>query len=1092
MPLCNDCGKANAEDASFCSGCGSALASERAAERESRKTVTFLFTDLAGSTSIAERLDSESFRRVLLRYFEEMRQAIERHGGRVAKYIGDAVMGVFGVPTCHEDDALRAIRAAADMRSALERLNDELEREWGVRLQTRTGVNTGEVVVGDPSRVELLFGDAVTVAARLEQTAKRGEILLGEETYALARGGITATPVEPLTLKGRSAPVPAFRLVEVALPSAEADRGLDSQIVGRARELSELRKVFELVVEEGRPRVVTVLGAPGVGKSRLASELTSSLQHRATVLRGRCLSYGEGITYWPLAELVKDVAGINDEDPSAEAQRKIGAILDSGRDREFAARTIAGALGLSEARSPPEEIFWAARKLFEALARDRPLVLVFDDLHWGEPTLLNLVEYLARSSDCPLLLLCMGRLDLRELRPTLATDEENRSLISLLPLRKAESEELIRNLLGEAPLPKDLTTLITDAAGGNPLFAGEMLRMLVDEGLLERDSRGWRVVGDLAEVHVPSTVEAVLAGRLDQLEAGERDTIERASVIGEEFWPEAVVHLSPPALRERVSGHLEKLVHKELVVTAGHPFAGEEAFKFSHILVRDVAYGALLKESRSELHERFADWLETKAGERVTEYEAILGYHLDQAYRCCEELGPVDDQARILARRAADRLASAGKRAASSREDATAVSLLSRASALLPRDASERLELLPIIGESLEGAANHARAGEIYAEALQDAIEAGHHAVEGRARLGRAHVEFISDPEVSLEEIVAKVKEAIAILEKVGEQQALAKAWRTIGEARVYQGRAADGQRALEHALDYVDSDVSPRTANAICFSMGMCLLEGPEPLGRALAFSERELKLARARGRPSLEADMLHLVGIAEARSGRLEAGRRTLTHSTAISEELGLRYMAQWSRRSLGHVELWAEEPEAAERALRWSYEVLDEMELMGSLGETVVPLADALLAQGRYDEAAGLLEKIRDDWTSGDASVAAPLLMARAKLAIVKRRYDQAERLACQGVELVEATDWACLRVDSLLTYGEVLSAIGRRGTAIATLWKALQVANAKRYVVGARKAARNLEELSQGSERFPRRSRSASTRSTESGLPTVPPV
>ena len=261
---------------------------------------------------------------------------------------------------------------------------------------------------------------------------------------------------------------------------------------------------------------------------------------------------------------------------------------------------------------------------------------------------------------------------------------------------------MIRNLLGEALVPEDVWARILDAAGGNPLFAGEMLRMLVDEGLLDSASTGWRLVKDPSELHIPLTVEAVLADRLDHLGAGQRDTIERASVIGEEFWPGAVANLSPSALQERVRDHLEGLVGKELVMHGGHPFALEEAFTFSHILVRDVSYGALLKQSRSQLHERFADWLKAKVGERVTEYEAILGYHLDQAYRYREQLGPLDDQARILARRAADRLASAGMRAAAAREDAVAVILLSRASSLLPDGSLERLELLPVLGESLK------------------------------------------------------------------------------------------------------------------------------------------------------------------------------------------------------------------------------------------------------------------------------------------------------------------------------------------------------------------------------------------------------
>jgi class 3 adenylate cyclase/tetratricopeptide (TPR) repeat protein len=1068
MPFCSKCGGAVEEDARFCASCGHPLSATPLDPDTARKTVTVVFSDITGSTSLAERLDAETVSNVLARYSNEMRCTLEAHGGTVAKFIGDAVMAVFGVPTVHEDDALRAVRAAADLGPALERLNVELEQRWGVRLQVRTGVNTGEVVAGDRTSEEgYVVGDAVNVAARLEQAAKPGEVLLGQETYALLREAVTVEPVEPLTLKGKSEPVPAFRLADVVALSAAPEPRLEAPMVGRERELSQLVRAFELVRDEGRPQLVTILGPPGVGKSRLASELISSLQADARVLRGRCLSYGEGITYWPLAEVVRDAAGIADEDTTEEALGKMGALLGSEDDRASIAGTVGGALGLSETSPPPEEILWAVRKLFEALALDGPLVLVLDDLHWGEPTFLSLLEYVVRSSESALLVLCLARPDLRESHPALATDEGNRSLISLQPLGERQSGELIRHLLGEVPLALEVSTRIIDAAGGNPLFVQEMLRMLVDEGALEREDGGWRVAGDLSELRVPPTVEAVLADRLDQLEAGHRDTIRRASVVGQEFWPEAVAELSHPALREKVPGHLKELARRGLVMPGGHPFAGGEAFKFSHGLVRDVAYRGLLKESRSELHGRFADWLEDKVGHAVTEYEAILGYHLEQAYRYREELGPVDDQARILARRAAERLASAGMRAAAAREDGAAVSFLSRASRLLPARAPERLRLLPIIGESLEGTANHARAGEIYAEAVEGAARVGDRGIEGRARLGRAQVNFVTDPTISPQESVAEVERVIAILEEVGDQQALVKAWRLMGEALFYQGRALEGQRALERGLKHLGPSVSPRNENATFFAMGMCLLDGPTPLAHAVAFSQERLRLARHNWRRSLEADMLHLLGIGEARRGRFKTGRQALTDSTAISEDLGLRYMAQWSRRSLGHLELLAEDPRAAEQALRWSYEVMDEMDLKGSLGEAAVPLADALLKQGRCDEATRVLEKVQDDWATGDASIEAPLLIVRAKLFLAEGRYDRAKRLAAQALRLVKTTDWACLQADILLAYGEVLLLADCTEDAISILRRALKVAKDKEYVVAARKAARYLEKLERSS-------------------------
>jgi tetratricopeptide (TPR) repeat protein len=393
--------------------------------------------------------------------------------------------------------------------------------------------------------------------------------------------------------------------------------------------------------------------------------------------------------------------------------------------------------------------------------------------------------------------------------------------------------------------------------------------------------------------------------------------------------------------------------------------------------------------------------------------------------------------------------------------------LLSRASSLLPAGAPERLDLLPIIGESLEGTAHHVRAGEIYAEAVEGATRAGHRRIEGRARLGRASVEFVTDPTISPIGIVPEVEQAIGILEEVGDNEGLVKAWLLMGDAHFYQGRALDGQRALERALEHLDPGASPRRANAIFFALGMCLLEGPAPLGRAVAFSRERLDLARQKGRRSLEADMLHLLGIGETRRGRFKAGREALTHSTAISEELGLRYMAQWSKRSLGHLELLAEDPRGAEHALRWSYEVLDEMDLKGSLGEAAVPLADALCRQGRNDEATRVLEKVKDEWASGDASIEAPLLIVKAKLLMSERQYEHAKRLAAQAVELVETTDWACLRADTLFAYGETLSRADCNNDAISALRQALGVANDKEYVAAARRATRALEKLEQSS-------------------------
>jgi tetratricopeptide (TPR) repeat protein len=375
----------------------------------------------------------------------------------------------------------------------------------------------------------------------------------------------------------------------------------------------------------------------------------------------------------------------------------------------------------------------------------------------------------------------------------------------------------------------------------------------------------------------------------------------------------------------------------------------------------------------------------------------------------------------------------------------------------------QSLALLPLIGESLEGTANHARAVEVYAEALGAASAAGNRGVEGRARLGRAHAWFVTEPERSSAEIVAEAERAIELLEAVGDEQAIAEAWRLVGESRMYEGRAAQGRIALERALASLDLETAGRSVNAVSFALAMCLIEGPARLEEAAGFANERLALARAHGLRSFEADMLHVLGLAEARRGRFDEGRTALETSTAISEELALRYMAQWSKRSLGRLELAAGDLHAAEAALRSSYAVLDEMGLTGSLGETAVPLAEALHEQGRRQEASELLEAVKDDWVSGDASVEAPRLAVRAKLFAAQGWDEHAERAIRRALRLVRTTDWRCLQADTLLAHGEVLRLAGREEEAIASLVEAAEVAQAKDYVAAERRAAAELEAL-----------------------------
>ena len=503
--VCSKCGFENSEQARFCGGCAAPL-EEAAAARETRKTVTIVFCDVTGSTSLGERLDPESLRRVMARYFEAMRLVIEQHGGTVEKFIGDAVMAVFGIPVVHEDDGLRAVRAATGMRDALARLNEELERDYGTRLEARIGANTGEVVTGTEER--LATGDAVNVAARLEQAAAPGEILLGRETYRLVRDAVEVEALDPLELKGKAEGVRSYRLLAVSGESQA--RRLDVPMVGRERELRLMRDAWERAVSERSCVLFTLLGVAGVGKSRLAEEFLRDLggDLDALVVRGRCLSYGEGITYWPAVEVVLQLRTAGHE-PTGP---------------------VAALLGDGGAPTSPEEIAWGVRRLLEEAAAEAPLVVVLDDLQWAEPAFLELLEHVATMSrGAPILLFCVARPDLLERRPNWGGGMLNATTVLLEPLSAEETQKLIA-MLGDG-IDTDLAARIRAAAEGNPLFVEEMVAMVEE--------------GGGGDVVVPPTVQALLAARLDQLEPAERGVLERGSVEGQVFHRGAVQALAP-------------------------------------------------------------------------------------------------------------------------------------------------------------------------------------------------------------------------------------------------------------------------------------------------------------------------------------------------------------------------------------------------------------------------------------------------------------------------------------------------------------------------------------------------------------------
>ena len=1026
---------------------------------EVRKTVTVVFADVTGSTALGERLDPESMRGVMSRYFDEMRSAVERHGGTVEKFIGDAVMAVFGVPVVHEDDALRGVRAAEEMREVLDTLNAELERDWGARLEIRIGVNTGEVVAGDPSTGQtFVTGDTVNVAARLEQAAEPGDVLIGEATHRLVRDAVIVKPLDPLVLKGKAERVPAFRLLDVTPGAAPFARRLDSPLVGRDEELGRLRRILDEAVAGRVCRLATVVGDAGLGKTRLVNELLDREAGRVRILWARCLPYGEGITFWPVAEMVKAAAGIGEADPPEDARSKLGDLVAAAEDGVEVAQRVSAAIGLGDGAGDIQETFWAIRRLLEILAQETPLIVVVEDIHWAEPGLLDLLQYLARfSAGHPVFVLCTSRPEIRDLRPDWATVAET---IALEPLDEEECERLIANLLGRVDLTGDVRTRITDAAEGNPLFVEEMLRKLIDDGHLERDDGHWTARGDLSRVAVPGTINALLSARLDQLEAEERAVIQRASVVGKVFWWGAVTELSPEGDRPRVGSHLQTLLRKELVRPDRSGFAGEDAFRFSHILVRDAAYESMAKRARAELHERFASWLERKAGGRVAEFEEILGYHLEHAYRYRAELGPVDEPTRVVAGRAAEHLAAAGRRALSNWDVAATLNLFSRAIDLLPADEPLRLEILPDLGIVL-AQADIPRADAVLTEAVDAARAANDPLLEARAGVRRVFVRLLLDVQADQDASLEEAERYASMFEERHDDLGLSEALNLAGIIRFWQGRAAVAEEDLSRAIHHARRAGGRRQEAEGHKWLAIATSIGPTPVGQGIRRLESILDEGGQDRR--VEIAVLRMRGWLEANEGRFPEAREPIARAKAIASELGDQVGVAAVLRDSAAVAMLAEDPVTAEAELRTAYELLERMSDFGHLASFAPDLGDAVYAQGRYEEALRLSEIAEGINIEGDVDANVRWRQLRAKALARLGRLEEAESLALEAVQVIARTDYLDLHAQVLLALAEVLRLAGRTTEAVSAVRDARDLYRRKGNVVAARRAESLLGEL-----------------------------
>ena len=1024
---CAACGQSNPAGAKFCNECGTPLAGE--AGQEVRKTLTVLFADLVGFTSLGERLDQESLRRVMDRFYEEMRGAVHAHGGTVAKFIGDAVMAVWGTPVVREDDALRAVRAAEEMRAALAALNVDLEQRWGVRVGMRTGVNTGEVVVDPTKPADLLVGDTLNVAARLEQAAADGDVLVGPETYRLVRAEATLEPVEPLQLKGKTRRLTAYRLVDGRRPERRREDRLRAPLVGRDAEIDRLRAAFDAAVVTGQTRLVTVIGSPGVGKSRLARELTARLKDDARILRGHCEPVTEGATFLPVAEVLREAGGLSavpqDEPRVREA---FGALLGDG-----------GPVA-------PEETFWAVRRFLEALSRERPVVVVLDDIHWGEPTFLDLLEHLAAwGRDGPVLLVALARPELRDTRPALTE-----GAVALEPLARDESRALVDGLLGAADLPDALAERLLETADGNPLFLGEMLRMLVDDGVLRHDGDTW-TVAEAEQVSVPPTIHALLAARLERLPPAERTVAQRAAVIGPQFSRAAVAELAGEPLAAAIDEHLDALRRKELIATAPGP-GGEPAYRFGHALIRDAAYRPLLKEARADLHERFARWLEAHGAEQ----DEIIGFHLERAYGYLRELGPLDDSAVDLGRRAGERLREAGRRALDREDLPAATNLLGRALDVLPHDDAARGEALLDLAEALLSAGDTARGGEVVEELALRAEAAADERLQALATVyGGQLANLVGAGRVR--DTIALLDVAAATLRDAGDPRGEAKAHHVAAGAHALLGEVAAAEAALDRALVAARAAGDRRRVTAVLSGAPRAALWGPSPVVRASGRCLDVVRIVRMTpGHRHVETMALRCQAVLEAMRGRADAGRAILRDGRAALEELGLTLELHELDTYAGTVELLAGDPAAAEERLRAARDGFAALGVDTGAAQAAALLARAVLESGRDDEALALTE-FAERRGGEDLKTAIAWRGVRAEALARRGEHDAALRLARDAVALAEPTDALADKADALMALAEVLRGCGDEAGARDAAARARDVYAAKEHEAGVARAA-----------------------------------
>jgi DNA-binding SARP family transcriptional activator/tetratricopeptide (TPR) repeat protein len=1019
--------------------------------REERKTVTAVCVALATLSERGEALDPEALRRVTSRAFGEVEAAVELHGGTVETVAVDAISAIFGVPVLHEDDALRAARGAAELRQRLASLATEIEGEQGARLGFCVGLSTGEVVTGGDAASQMrATGVPLAVSSRLAQVGQPGEILVDESTVRLARDAMVVEPVDV----GSG---PAFRLVSVMADLPRQGSRLTSPMVGRERERRRLLDAFEQAVGDRSCQLFTVLGAAGVGKSRLIREFLGSLAGRALVIRGRCLPYGEGITFWPLLEAVREAAGLDDADSPEAARTKLIEVIGDEPGADVRAQRVAEMIGLAD--GPAEDGVAAVLSLFQALARTHPLVVVFDDIHWGEATFLDLIEHVADwARGAPILLVCLARPELLDARSGWGGGKLNATSALLEALSDEECALLIENLVGQTELAEEVGDKIAAAAEGNPLFVEEMLSMLIDEGVLVGQNGRWIAVGDMPAIRVPPTIQALLAARLDRLDPDERAVIERAAVQGKVLYEEAVADSATKEPSVRVADSLGSLVRKDLI-RPDRASLGGRTYRFRHLLIRDAAYESIPKKGRAETHEHFARWLERAAGERATEHEEIVGYHLEQAYRYTAELGEVDEAASALARSAAERLGAAGRRAFARSDAPAALNLISRAVSLLPPEDPLRVDLIPSV-RVVQGMGDLTWADKVLTEAVEAAATSGDRSLAAQALVQRGLLRLFTAPDVTAPEFLQVSAQAIRVFEELGDDLGLARAWRLVGQAHYLGRRGRLSADANERALGFARRAGNRFEEREIVEWLGIAFILGSTPA----AEGERRCRklLEEVTGESELEVHLLGTLAFLVAIQGRTEE-----FHELMARAEQTVTSAEEWIWVVPAHfawLALLDTDPGTVEQNLRPDYEALKRIGEKSHFSSYATLLAQAVYAQGRYEEAEQFSQEAAQAARPNDVHSQIIWRSTRAKVLARRGEREAAESLAREAVGLAEAGDFLQPHAEAFMDLAEVLELSGRGEEAAEAVRRAITLYEAKGNLTAAELAHARLERLS----------------------------